>query len=735
MGIQSLNGWWDYRIGGGAYTKKKVPYSALPVGRSECALTFDRTERTGRAFLFFEGITYSAAVTFNGAVLGEILPYCRYKFEITDLLRDAGNTLTVTLDDIDPPFGPSEGWENYGGIIRDVYIEYTGQNIIADTTWSAQLNSGYTNASCAVRVAADARDDGLQAAVMLTDSFGRTAYQGWAPVSAGQAEVSFKIPDPLLWSPDSPYLYTLETSLVKGQETVYTTTEKVGFKDFTAKGRRFYLNGAPLFLLGVCRHDLFGDDGHTLIEEQMVRDMKMIKDAGVNYVRLVHYPHHKRILELADELGLLVSGEPGLWWSDMSNPEICECSLKVLEKTIQRDKNHVSVAFWLCFNECIFTPEFLRDSADTCRAADSTRMVSGANCMDLEMTKKYFNECGFDFYTMHPYAPTPEWMLKCAEALDDKPLLLSEWGGYFVYENESSLREFIQTIISLWKNDESKPVVAGASLWYWAEMYEFHRGGRACVDGVLREGLVDMYRNPLVNLPIFKDEFAALYREESAVHKLEVTGYIFENTDYTPVDLSNVLSPADRTATWEAMVARSKEPIARFHHESKRTRKMDNGPALPEEIKNISALPVALEQKPLVIASGKKITVPIGKAASNIYFIGNVSMPKGYPTGGEYGEEAGAYTVVYTDGTRQTTALRNGADLTTAAAFYGPSRIDPAAENARRILKYTYDLNWEHYVVNLFRLPADKIKTIERIEIEGRGDGYYLLLYGLTVQP
>ena len=74
---QSLNGWWDYRVGKGAFTRKKVPFSALPVGRSECVLRFAPIphDNAPRAFLVFDGITYAAKVTLNVHFLGEMLAY------------------------------------------------------------------------------------------------------------------------------------------------------------------------------------------------------------------------------------------------------------------------------------------------------------------------------------------------------------------------------------------------------------------------------------------------------------------------------------------------------------------------------------------------------------------------------------------------------------------------------------------------------------------------------------
>ena len=326
---QSLNGWWDYRIGDGAFTKKRVPYSALPVGRSECVLIFDRESnaRNKRAFLVFEGITYEAGVNLNGKFLGKMLPYCEYRFEVTDLLTEKGNILSVEIKDIEPAFGPSEGWENYGGIIRDVYLEYTYTIFAEDVIWSNTLSEDYDIAGCCVKIALNgisnteeiARNS-VKTKAVLRDDCGKIVGEG----ESHDGNIAFVVEEPKLWSPKTPNLYTLQCIVFEGEQEMDCITQKVGFKDFKTKGKRFYLNGEPFFILGVNRHDLWGKAGHTLSEDQMQKDLRMIKDNGMNYVRLVHYPHNKRILEIADEIGLLVSEEPGLWWSDMHNQEICD---------------------------------------------------------------------------------------------------------------------------------------------------------------------------------------------------------------------------------------------------------------------------------------------------------------------------------------------------------------------------------------------------------------------------
>ena len=144
----------------------------------------------------------------------------------------------------------------------------------------------------------------------------------------------------------------------------------------------------------------------------------------------------------------MVSEEPGLWGSDTSLPEVANGSLEVLKRTILRDRNHPSIVFWLCFNECKFTEKFLADSATVCRKYDPTRRVSGANCMTNEETLYHYNKCKFDFYTMHPYSDTFKRSKTSAEILHDKPLLFSEWGGYHVYDNPHLLLDFMSEI---WK--------------------------------------------------------------------------------------------------------------------------------------------------------------------------------------------------------------------------------------------------------------------------------------------
>ena len=127
---QSLNGLWKRRIGKGEFSDVNVPYSTLSVGHSECVKTFDLSYESQRVLLKFDGITYWAQVFLNGKLLGDMLPYSEYVFDVTDTVKEKDNLLEVHIEDISPKFGPSEGWENYSGIIRNVTLLYKSDSYI-----------------------------------------------------------------------------------------------------------------------------------------------------------------------------------------------------------------------------------------------------------------------------------------------------------------------------------------------------------------------------------------------------------------------------------------------------------------------------------------------------------------------------------------------------------------------------------------------------------------------------
>lgn len=707
---QSLNGLWEYRVGKGKFTNVTVPFSALAVGHSECKRKFDVHFSSDKTFLKFDGITYAAKVHLNGLYLGEMLPYSEYEFDITESVKPEDNELLVEIEDISPKFGPTAGWENYSGIIRNVSILYKNNDYIEDVFAHSQLLCDYTVADFVVETRCSLP---LEAEFKI-----ELSYEGKNVLSYIQPSdsdfIHQRVNNINLWSLEEPNLYELNVSLLKNGKTLDFYSCNIGFREFSCDKHRFTLNGRHLFLKGVCKHEMYGDSGHCPSDRQIEEDMCRIKASGCNFVRLVHYPHNKKILDIADKIGLLVSEEPGLWWSDTANDEVSSGSLEVLKRTILRDRNHPSIAFWLCFNECKFTEQFLIDSANICRKYDPTRLVSGANCMSNEDTLKYYKICNFDFYTMHPYSQTFHRSLESAKILNDKPLLFTEWGGHFVYNNPKLLSEFMSEMNLLYLNASDEGALAGAFFWCWAEINDFNRSNPACIDGNLCEGLLTYDRKPTLIFDTFCD-----FVKKIGVKEEMPNFWIEPIKDIT--FLKNHLNISCLKSNFSTFF--EKLAVSECSSSQMRSRNLKIGPVLKE------CFPLA--EIPLLVENNSEYKINCGFSAEKIEIIGAVSISKGYPISGFYGEAVATVIVVYEDESVDEYILKNGVDITTAFTTYQSSRINPVAENAEKVAYFGYDKNFENYILNSIKLDVIKTKFIKEVSIVSSNNNYALLIYGI----
>lgn len=149
------------------------------------------------------------------------------------------------------------------------------------------------------------------------------------------------------------------------------------------------------------------------------------------------------------------------------------------------------------------------------------------------------------------------------------------------------------------------------------------------------------------------------------------------------------------------------------------------GPVLPRlEFKG--ACPV-----PYVLSDGDTLLFEGQGEAETLTILGCVSVSKGYPLFGEYGEPAAEVVVEYTDGSRDTFMLRNGKEITTAFSSLGSSRIDPICENASRFAVFHYDKNFENYIINRLDCKLSERKTAARVIFRSLSNGYDILVYGV----
>ena len=333
-----------------------------------------------RVALRFEGAMQSARVLINGRQAAEHAGgYLPFVVEIDPFLSfGAENLIEVTLDNRDdrtiPPGKPTDGLDflYYGGLYRDVALIITPKVYLTDAVQAdLRTRAGLlAETRCAdERVAAvfvqatvgnrTAQARSVPVALMLLDEKGRPwAWSGAKPGAAGgSASFSsvFHIENPRLWSPDHPALYTLACRITNenGEEDTYEETTGIRFAQITEQG--FSLNGKPLKLWGVNRHQQYPYIGLAASNEAQRREARLLKSMGINAVRLSHYPQSPAFLDECDRQGLILI-EPVPGWQFCTGGVFRKRLLQNIRDMIRRDRNHPSVmVFEVSPNE---TPDF-----------------------------------------------------------------------------------------------------------------------------------------------------------------------------------------------------------------------------------------------------------------------------------------------------------------------------------------------------------------------------------------
>ena len=756
-----LAGTWERHVHGKLVEVIPVPSSQRPQGFYRLKREFLLPALAGgeRAIVHFEAITYHGRVSVNGVELGTMGPYLAYEFEFTAHAKEGKNQIDVAIADLHPDptgagydelaLGVNPGWEAYGGIIRDVYVEIRPVAYIDRVRLAYQLPVGYTKASCQARVFVSSSVTGAgNLEVSLWKGESEVAHaERVVDLTAGvtEAEVSFPVAAPDLWSPEEPNLYTLRARLQteQGEDTWRCRT---GFRDVAIRGNQFELNGQRLVLHGVCRHDMWKDQGFTLTRAQMAQDMRMIKALGANFVRLVHYPHHRHIVELADELGLLVTEEPGYWNMDFRTMPrtMIELGYRIMEGTIRRDGNSPSVFAWLLGNECTLTVEYLQEGKERCRKLDPiARPVSFANSMGPKEAKPIFEQADMDFFDSHPYPSDPQEYAKTAEFYgDSRPLTFSEWG----WETAGDKDIFPETHSELILNLVKAGKLAGHSFWSWQDMRQYSRIDWPTADGILMSGIVTEAREVR---PDWSLELSALFQGRSVESNPGVQRLTLVPLKWAPnqpgknfsiIDLQGLVESAEGTKAWtalEAMLAEYWRKAVMAEDQWKRTGErftLWQGSDLL-----IAGVPFHIPVvggyvRPVVVTPGvPEVEIPVGRSGVQVHVLGQVTMPAGYPVVGAAGETVASYTLRYASGKSREVPLRNGYEVAQANLIAAATRIDPQATEAQRALVFTKDPVREHYQVLLYSLPLEG-GELKSLHCQLRNQQSALAIFAITVE-
>jgi beta-galactosidase len=339
------------------------------------------------------------------------------------------------------------------GIFRNVTIWSSPQQHIRDFFIKTDLDAQYLNAR--VEVTAKVKNYGNKPA--KSSKLTATLYNGENPVASASAQedipdlkpgeevyvkLSFLVQNPDKWTAETPKLYTTVLTLASGKKTIETLSSKTGFREIEIKGRLFLINGVPIKLKGVNRHENWPDVGHAVTEAQMIRDLELIKQGNCNHVRTSHYSDDPRWYELCDEWGIWLVGEANVECHGNSGRFDEEPRMKAAitdrnVANVENFKNHPSVIIWSLGNENGRGGSTFRAAMATVKSIDNTRPVhyegfgiSKANPADLD-SRMYTNVPDVERIATDTSYKKPFYLCEYAHAMFNSMGAIGEYNDLF----------------------------------------------------------------------------------------------------------------------------------------------------------------------------------------------------------------------------------------------------------------------------------------------------------------
>jgi len=344
-------------------------------------------------FLTFDGVDAGFFVWINGEKVGfSVNSRNAAEFDITKYVKPGKNMIAAEvyrftsgtwLEDQDM-------WR-LSGIFRNVTVWSAPKELVRDFFIKTDLDDNYKNAT--VEIAAIVKNYGIKK--VRGSVLSATLYDGNNVVESSQATVdiplikpgeettvrmSFPVKNPEKWTAETPRLYTTVIELKNGSKTVEILSSRTGFRKIEIKGRLFLVNGIPVKLKGVNRHENWPDVGHAVTEAQMIRDLELIKQGNCNLVRTSHYSDDPRWYELCDEYGVFLVAEANVECHGYNGRFDEEPRMKaaIIDRNVanvENFKNHPSIIIWSLGNENGRGGSNFRAAMAAIKAIDPSRPV------------------------------------------------------------------------------------------------------------------------------------------------------------------------------------------------------------------------------------------------------------------------------------------------------------------------------------------------------------------------
>lgn len=312
----------------------------------------------------FGSVTSNITLYINGKYVGYSEDSkLEAEFDVTKFIKPGKNLFAFQVFRwCDGSYLEDQDFWRFSGVARDCYLYANNKTLIENIEVTPVLIDNYTNGELQIKVDLSSKADMeltlLDAAqnevVTVTES------------GSGETTINLTVMNPDKWTAETPNLYTLLTTIKKGNTILEVIPVKVGFRSVEMKNGQLCVNGQPILIKGVNRHELDPDGGYVVSKERMIQDIQLMKKFNVNAVRTCHYPDDNIWYDLCDQYGLYVVAEAnveshGMGYDERTlakNTSYAKAHLERNQRNVQRNFNHPSVIIWSLGNEAGFGPNF-----------------------------------------------------------------------------------------------------------------------------------------------------------------------------------------------------------------------------------------------------------------------------------------------------------------------------------------------------------------------------------------
>jgi len=483
--------------------------------------------------LHFGATFYRSRVWVNGVeVGGHEGGHTAYAFDVSRQLHAGENRIAVRLDNRPgmttiPGYAMRQAasgnvwydWWHYGGIVRDVWLTAHEHALIRRQRIATRLGGDAADISTQVFVENVDRDHGrYQVTASIIDPDGRTVAQARADVDAGAGQsasvaLHANLRHPQLWNIGDGRLYQWVTELHAADGTVLDSrSDTFGVRDIAIRDRRLYVNGKPVRLSGLTRHEDSPWEGLAESEGTIRHDWLDMVALHTTLTRPVHYPQSDAVLDFADRHGILLVPEIPVWQfseAQLKNPKLLALAQDMMREMIEQDGNHASIFAWSVCNESdASTPggrAYVDAMASLIRRIDPGRYVTFA---DADISIKPWKEApvmhDVDFIMANAYfgswsgggSEVEGWLDFMDRTYPDKMVIISEFGypGVFSPDPASADKARSENLVQQMDAFERRSFIGGVIFWTYQD-YKSHRNlWPGQTEGYVDHGVVDENR-------------------------------------------------------------------------------------------------------------------------------------------------------------------------------------------------------------------------------------------------